>query len=95
MAAADALAVSNPKVALCLYAEAIRLCAKGRSSKLLQCLRQKAGVARRRAREEEAHRRKARQKELESKAKERAQIRKSASAKTEPPKDGPTLTQPG
>ena len=76
--AADALIGQNPNVALCLYAEAIGLCAKGRSTKLLQSLRQKAGVARRRAAEEEGRRRKLRNRELSKKAHEKAVQRKAA-----------------
>jgi hypothetical protein len=74
--AADAVIAANPDAALCLYAEAIKLCAKGRVAATLQSLREKAGVARRRAQELAGQRRNQRGRALEKKRQERLALRR-------------------
>lgn len=75
--AADAVASSNPEAALCLYAKAISLCPKGKNTRTLQVLQEKAGRARRAVEAAKGQRRNARRKLLAAKAHERAQSRKA------------------
>lgn len=83
-AAADLLLKSNPSAALCLYAEAIWLCAKGKRTKLYETLCAKAGAARRAVQEEESQRRKARSRELRARQAERTRVRELNAAASGP-----------